>query len=425
MSHEPPHAPVCVAERYQLGRMIGSGSFGEVFIAKDKKTKEEVAVKLEPTRARVPQLAFEAKVYQLLHGGAGIPNVRLAGREGDYNVLVLDLLGPNLEDLLSFCGRKFSLKTVCLLAEQMISRIEWMHSKSLIHRDIKPDNFLMGLGKNSTTVCCVDFGLAKKYRDARTHQHIPYRENRALTGTARYCSINTHKCISQSRRDDMEALGYVFVYMAKGSLPWQGIKANTKTQKYERIMERKVSTNLHTLCQDLPPQFAAFMTSARELKFEEKPDYAYLRGLFNTIMLSIDAERDNVYDWVIVKQSMRRKSVSGPAAAAQHQDSATADRRKSVDAVTHATAGTHAATASHMPTEGKHVDFSPENSTNRSPGKVDSSPVNCRRERRRSVAVPNPAQEPPRESQKIQRQSSMTNVGRGSNEGFALPAIVK
>ncbi|KAI2585835.1 CSNK1D isoform 6, partial [Pan troglodytes] len=183
-----------VGNRYRLGRKIGSGSFGDIYLV-------------------------------------GIPTIRWCGAEGDYNVMVMELLGPSLEDLFNFCSRKFSLKTVLLLADQMISRIEYIHSKNFIHRDVKPDNFLMGLGKKGNLVYIIDFGLAKKYRDARTHQHIPYRENKNLTGTARYASINTHLGIEQSRRDDLESLGYVLMYFNLGSLPWQGLKAATKRQK--------------------------------------------------------------------------------------------------------------------------------------------------------------------------------------------------
>ena len=203
----------------------------------------------------------------------------------------MDLLGPSLEDLFNFCSRRFTMKTVLMLADQMIGRIEFVHNKNFIHRDIKPDNFLMGIGRHCNKLFLIDFGLAKKYRDNRTRQHIQYREDKNLTGTARYASINAHLgkkhglnlvctkwtnsrlfCylpahvwlstlnekiylpylkhvgIEQSRRDDMESLGYVLMYFNRGSLPWQGLKAATKKQKYEKISEKKMSTPIEILC---------------------------------------------------------------------------------------------------------------------------------------------------------------------------------
>jgi predicted Ser/Thr protein kinase len=164
-----------VGNKYRLGRKLGSGSFGEIYLGTNVQTNEEVAIKLENVKTKHPQLLYESKLYRILQGGTGIPNVKWFGVEGDYNVLVMDLLGPSLEDLFSFCNRKLSLKTVLMLADQMINRVEFVHSKSFLHRDIKPDNFLMGLGKRANQVYMIDFGLAKKYRDTSTHQHIPYR----------------------------------------------------------------------------------------------------------------------------------------------------------------------------------------------------------------------------------------------------------
>ncbi|XP_059633138.1 casein kinase 1-like protein 2 isoform X2 [Cornus florida] len=262
---------------------------------------EDVAIKLENVKTKHPQLLYESKLYRILQGGTGIPNVRWYGVEGDYNVLVMDLLGPSLEDLFGFCSRKFSLKTVLMLADQMINRIEFVHSKSFLHRDIKPDNFLMGLGRRANQVYIIDFGLAKKYRDATTHQHIPYRENKNLTGTARYASMNTHLGIEQSRRDDLESLGYVLLYFLTGSLPWQGLKARTKKQKYEKISERKVSTPIEVLCRGYPSEFASYFHYCRSLRFDDKPDYSYLKKLFRDLFIREGFQFDYVFDWTILK----------------------------------------------------------------------------------------------------------------------------
>ncbi|KAK9211880.1 hypothetical protein WN943_001258 [Citrus x changshan-huyou] len=255
----------------------------------------------ENVKTKHPQLLYESKLYRILQGGTGIPNVRWFGVEGDYNVLVMDLLGPSLEDLFNFCSRKLSLKTVLMLADQMINRVEFVHSKSFLHRDIKPDNFLMGLGRRANQVYIIDFGLAKKYRDTSTHQHIPYRENKNLTGTARYASMNTHLGIEQSRRDDLESLGYVLMYFLRGSLPWQGLKAGTKKQKYEKISEKKVSTSIEALCRGYPTEFASYFHYCRSLRFDDKPDYAYLKRIFRDLFIREGFQFDYVFDWTILK----------------------------------------------------------------------------------------------------------------------------
>jgi serine/threonine protein kinase len=221
--------------------------------------------------------------------------------EGDYNVMVLDLLGPSLEDLFSYCGRKFSLKTVLMLADQMLARIKYLHSRSFIYRDMKPDNFLIGLGQNASLVYMIDYGLAKKYRDPKTHQHIPYRDKKSLTGTARYASINTHLGIEQSRRDDLESLGYVLMYFNRGSLPWQGLRANTKKQKYQRICDTKRSVTIEQLCEGHPAEFSTYLSYCRSLRFEEKPNYAYLQDLLKQLFYRERFTYDDRLDWVILK----------------------------------------------------------------------------------------------------------------------------
>ncbi|KAL5561935.1 hypothetical protein UlMin_031682 [Ulmus minor] len=290
-----------IGNKFKLGRKIGSGSFGELYLGVNVQTGEEVAVKLEPAKTKHPQLHYESKLYMLLQGGTGIPHLKWFGVEGDYNVMVIDLLGPSLEDLFNYCNRKFSLKTVLMIADQLINRVEYMHSRGFLHRDIKPDNFLMGLGRKANQVYIIDYGLAKKYRDLQTHKHIPYRENKNLTGTARYASVNTHLGIEQSRRDDLESLGYVLMYFLRGSLPWQGLKAGTKKQKYDKISEKKVSTPIEVLCKSYPSEFVSYFHYCRTLRFEDKPDYSYLKRLFRDLFIREGYQFDYVFDWTVLK----------------------------------------------------------------------------------------------------------------------------
>ena len=165
----------------------------------------EVAIKLEQVNTKHPQLFYEYKLYQYLLNDPnvidkGIPNVYYSATEGEHHIMVMDLLGPSLEDLFSFCNRKFQLKTVLMMADQLIQRIEYVHSRNFVHRDIKPDNFLIGTGKRLHKMYIIDFGLAKKYIQ-KDGNHILYKENKNLTGTARYASINTHIGIEQVNKN--------------------------------------------------------------------------------------------------------------------------------------------------------------------------------------------------------------------------------
>ena len=196
----------------------------------------------------------------------------------------MDLLGPSLEDLFQSCKRNFDLKTVLMIAVQLIRRIEKVHEERIIHRDIKPDNFLIG-GQDSTrdNIYIIDFGLAKCYKNSEG-EHIPYKDGKNLTGTARYASIATHKGIEQSRRDDLETIGHVLLYLLKGQLPWQGLPGRSKNEKYNNIKKKKIETSLEELCRGHPSEFREYMEYCRSLKFEQEPNYRTCVGFFEGCM---------------------------------------------------------------------------------------------------------------------------------------------
>lgn len=290
-------------QHYKLVKFLGSGSFGEAYECEDSRNSQHYAIKLESAKTRAPQLKIEYKIYSLLGGGVGIPAVHYYGEEGEYNILVMELLELSLEDHLTHGPGTFSLRTVLMLADQMISLTQYIHSKNFIHRDIKPDNFIMGTGKNSGRVYIIDFGLSKRYRDSTTKKHIPYVENKSLTGTARYASINALKGTEQSRRDDLESLGYVLMYFLRGSLPWQGLPAKTTKQKYERILKVKMDTPVEKLCEGFPQEFVQYFKLVRSLEFEEQPNYIKLRGLFRDLFVKSCYVYDYKYDWTSSNQA--------------------------------------------------------------------------------------------------------------------------
>lgn len=277
---------------YLVEQRIGSGSFGSIFLGTCKKTGEKVAIKLESLETKHPQLPNEYEIYQTLRGMEGIPEIKWFGIQGEYRVLVMELLGFNLEELFNKCQRTFSLKTVLMLAEQLINRIAYLHSRNIIHRDIKPENFVVDYGVQTKVVRVIDFGLSLKFQEA-----IPYEENQTFTGTAKFASINTHLGIQQAHRDDMESVGFILIYFIRGKLPWSHIEATNYRQKMNYICEKIVETSVPDLCRGLPPEFQTYLEYCRGLEFEERPDYDYIKELFRNLAKENGITYDFIFDW--------------------------------------------------------------------------------------------------------------------------------
>lgn len=280
--------------KYKLGRKIGKGSFGEVYKCTDE-NGTAYAAKLEPRRIngrrrRGPsQLEYEFRVYSVLKGGDGIPNVLEFFVQDDYNVMIMRILGRSIQSVFERSRRNLSMDSVIAIGLRILSHLEFMHNRGMIHRDIKPQNILLGADSTDCQIYLIDFGLSKKYWTGG--RHIPYRDGkRGLTGTPRYASINTHLGIEQSRRDDLESLGYVLIYLARGSLPWQGLKKDRRMRqnRHKNILEMKQRVTTAQLCDTLPRGIELYVSAVKKLKFEEKPPYDELYGFLSS---AYDASR--------------------------------------------------------------------------------------------------------------------------------------
>ena len=217
-------------EKYKIIKKIGQGSFGRIYSCQDISTKEFFAMKVEKNSFQNNVLERESKYLTYLKG-FGIPKIKYFGHTEKYHLLIETLLDKSLENIYSESHGNFNLKDVCMIGIQALDRLEYIHNKNVIHRDIKPDNFVIGKNVDKKIIYIIDFGLAKKYRNPTTLEHIQFKMTKRLTGTARYASINALKGGEQSRKDDLESLVYMLLYFLRGGLPWQGVAGLTKGEK--------------------------------------------------------------------------------------------------------------------------------------------------------------------------------------------------
>lgn len=303
MSKKPDLTKVA-AGKYELQKRLGQGCFGEVYRGVDVESGEEVAVKVEDKSCQPPQLKHEADILDLVKNprpGGDQPQgftcpYYFFGPEGPYHVLVIPLLSRSLEDCMVICKQKFSAKTSIMVADQLLRRIEYLHSKGVIHRDIKPENFMWGAGDKQNVLHIIDFGLSKQYWE-KSGRHIAFKQGRHLTGTARYASIRAHQGHEQGRRDDLEAIGHMLLYFLRGALPWSGLDAKTKEDKYLKIQQKKESFPLKELCQGHPDAFLTYLQTTRAMEFDERPDYNELRSRFSKAFTESSYEWDFAFDW--------------------------------------------------------------------------------------------------------------------------------
>ena len=294
-----------IFNKYKPVKKLGEGSFGKVY--KAEYNSQFYAIKFEDREEGQDLLQNEATIMSYLKGSPHIPKVRSYGFKGNYNILVMQLLDKSLEDIFNI-KKKFSFKTGAMLAYQMISALEYIHQKHIIHRDMKPDNFVLGYGELNAYLYLVDFGLAKKYRSSQTLKQYPYIKKKKLTGTARYASIHAMEEMEQSRRDDLEAAGYVLMYFIRGNLPWQGLKLKSNEDRYKKILEKKKEVSTEELCAEYPKVFYEFVKYTKKLGFTEEPKYELFKNKFVNYVVNIKKEKfDYIFDWTTESDIKKRK----------------------------------------------------------------------------------------------------------------------
>uniref|UniRef100_A0A914PCN1 non-specific serine/threonine protein kinase n=1 Tax=Panagrolaimus davidi TaxID=227884 RepID=A0A914PCN1_9BILA len=273
------------------GEIILKTRLSEVREFRDLHTGEKVIEKIEHVTVLHPKLPDEYDIYMSMGFESGIPRIYHFGIHDNFNILIMERLGPSLAALLKECEGKFNVKTVTNIAIQLIDRMEYIHDHGIIHKDIKPLNFVMGTRENAQTVYIIDFNCSSKFIDSKTKEHIP-EEYKAPFFQVNSCynSLKVHAGSPKSRRDDLEAISYILIYFLRGNLPWQN------TDEIDEIYEMKRSISVEELCEGLPIEFAKFLSYCRELEFKERPDYGYIRKHFEGLKKTLDDGPD--FEWL-------------------------------------------------------------------------------------------------------------------------------
>jgi serine/threonine protein kinase len=283
------------ADDFDIIENIGHGSFGDVYLSREAKSGDIMATKVEERKKnKKTKLQLELKIYNILHKNnvQHIPDVLNFCTSRKYHFLHLELLGKSLDDVFRDCERKFDVGSVLKLGIDMIDIMKELHESGIIHRDIKPGNFMMGK-KDTDKLYIMDFGLSRRYM--KDGVHIKHSTGNSPMGTPRYISVNVHLGFEPSRRDDMESIGYLIIYFLKGVLPWQGMKTDSKATQIEKIKTKKMQTSIEKLCEGLPKCIEDYMKHVTALDFKDGPDYNTLKTLFinNATKLGVDLK----YQW--------------------------------------------------------------------------------------------------------------------------------
>ena len=285
-------------KKFKPIKLIGKGTFSNVYVSQNIEKNTYVALKVEQRKTEGVQLLESEAFFLYSLKGVGIPEVISYGRTKSYNILVLPLLDISLLDLFILKNKEINLNDICLIAKQILDRIEWVHSKNIIYRDIKPENFLFGK-KDPEILYLIDFGLCRKYKSSKTGKHILPRNLGKFTGTSRYASVYALGGNEQSRRDDIESIGYMIIFLMKKKLPWQGIKGSSYKECYTKLYLMKKNIKPEELCEGIPKEMIDYIKNVKSLKFEEEPNYQYFKNLFDIILKKNDFNLEkNIFSWV-------------------------------------------------------------------------------------------------------------------------------